>query len=208
MQSGCSLNHLAHLTLLQRKRCLFELLLHIPAAEEAPVSCQRSDSTKTRSLSRHLQIAALPCTAAVRLGRRQLRKRLGFSTIALCSALICLDLRLVAFDELARLLLGPGDLGFSPTGRTSAVLVLDKKMGCPDLVATVCVVGRRYTLGAMVGSHVLLELLGVGACWRLPSRVLCRGVKVVREILAVGATNLPALGQSCFAGRLRSVSVA
>lgn len=42
MQPGRSLHNLAHLSLLQCKRCLFELLLHITAAEEAPVECQPS----------------------------------------------------------------------------------------------------------------------------------------------------------------------
>lgn len=55
-----------------------------------------------------------------------------------------------------------------------------------------------------MGSHVLLELLRVSARRRLPSRVLGGGVEVVGQVLAVGAADLPALGQACFAGRLRT----
>jgi hypothetical protein len=45
VQPRRSLNNLAHLSLLQCKRRLFELLLHITAAEEAPVECQHSTVT-------------------------------------------------------------------------------------------------------------------------------------------------------------------
>ena len=159
-------------------------------------------------LSRHSQIAALSRTAAIGLGCRQFRERLGLSTVVCCIALICLNLCLVALDELARLLLGPRDLGLPPAGWSPAVPVLDEKMCCANLVARTSVVGRRDTLGAVVGGHVLFQLLWVSARRRLPSRVLCPSVEIVRQIFAVGVADFPALGQSCFVGRLRALLVA
>lgn len=163
--------------------------------------CRRHTGVR---LWQHSQVASLACAAAVRLGGCQLRERLGFSAVIWSGALVCLDLSLIALDQRARLLFGPGDVRLPPAGRSPAVPVLDKQVSCADLVARVGVVGGRDALGAVVGSHVLLELVRVSARRRLPSRVLGGGVEVVGQVFAVRAADLPALGQACFAGRLRT----
>lgn len=49
---------------------------------------------------------------------------------------------------------------------------------------------------AVVGGHVDLELLRVGARGGLPAGVLLVGVEVVGEVLGVGVSNLPAGGKA------------
>lgn len=46
--------------------------------------------------------------------------------------------------------------------------------------------------GAVVLGHVKLELLGVGALWRLPAGLLLLGVEVVGEVLGVAVADFPA----------------
>ena len=48
----------------------------------------------------------------------------------------------------------------------------------------------------MVGGHVMLELLGVGSSGGLPSGHLVGRVEVVREVLGVGDSHLPAGGKT------------
>jgi hypothetical protein len=68
----------------------------------------------------------------------------------------------------------------SPARRAPAVSVLDKQMRCAYLALR-----NGHTLGswggggAVVGCHVVLQLLGVGACWRLPARDLLGRIEVV-----------------------------
>lgn len=51
--------------------------------------------------------------------------------------------------------------------------------------------GTRAGTGAVVGSHIMLKLLGIGAGGRFPSRELLGGVEVVGEVLGVGVSDLP-----------------
>lgn len=81
----------------------------------------------------HSQVTPLPRTAAVRLGRCQFGKRLGGVVGIPFDTLVRLDLVLIPPDELFSLLLVPGDFGFAPARWTSAVLVLDEKMGASNL---------------------------------------------------------------------------
>lgn len=46
--------------------------------------------------------------------------------------------------------------------------------------------------GAVVGGHVVLQLLGVGSCGRFPARDLLGGIEVVGEVLGVGVSHFPA----------------
>ena len=56
---------------------------------------------------------------------------------------------------------------------------------------------RSQAGGAVVGAHVVLEGLAVGAGGRLPSALLGRGIEIIREILGVGVSDLPAARKTC-----------
>ena len=73
--------------------------------------------------------------------------------------------------------------------------MLDQQVGASDLARgrEVC---RRDALGAVVFRHKVLQLVRVGACWGLPSRVFSDGVEVVREVLRIGAAHLPSVRQA------------
>lgn len=64
-------------------------------------------------------------------------------------------------------------------------------MGGADLVLGNAGGGARTGASAMVRSHVMLELFGVGARGRLPSRDLLSRVEVIREVLGVGVADFP-----------------
>lgn len=49
----------------------------------------------------------------------------------------------------------------------------------------------------MVGGHVVLQLLRVGAGGGFPAGDLVGGVEVVGQVLGVGVADLPAGGETC-----------
>jgi hypothetical protein len=71
--------------------------------------------------------------------------------------------------------------------------VFDKKMRGPDL-ARLPILGGKGS--AMIRRHVDLEFLRVGPRRGLPSRILPGRVEVIREVLALAVTNLPAWRKS------------
>lgn len=79
----------------------------------------------------------------------------------------------------------------TPAAGSAAITVLDEKMGSADLVLWDAGDGTRACPSAVVSSHVVLELLGVGAGWGFPSRDLVDRVEVVGEVLGVGVTDFP-----------------
>ena len=86
----------------------------------------------------------------------------------------------------------------SPARGPAAVAVLDQQVGGADLAG-----GHVDGLGAgkgaggtVVGGHVVLELLGVGARRGLPARHLVGRVEVVGQVLGVGVAHLPTGGQA------------
>jgi hypothetical protein len=117
---------------------------------------------------------------------------------------------LVLLDDLESLFLGASNLGLlwsklvsccrieyraaylSPAAGSSAVAMLDEKMGSANLALgdTGNCTGTRTS--AMVRGHVVLEFLGVGAGGGFPSRQLLGRVEVVGEVLGVGVSDLPA----------------
>jgi hypothetical protein len=79
----------------------------------------------------------------------------------------------------------------SPAAGSSAVAMLDQKMGSADLALGNTRDGARTRTGAVVGGHVVLELLSVCTGRGLPSRELLGRVEVVGEVLGVGVSDLP-----------------
>lgn len=85
----------------------------------------------------------------------------------------------MAFEDLNCLLLGAGNLGLAPAAGTTAVAVLHKQVAAADLalsLSTNIVVIRSR----VVSRHVVFECLGIGVRGWFPTRLLGRGVKVVR----------------------------
>lgn len=78
--------------------------------------------------------------------------------------------------------------------------MLDQEMGASNLALGRRKCSRCDALGAVVGRHVVLQPLGVGACRGLPSRVFGLGVEVIGQILRVGAAHLPSLGETSLGG--------
>lgn len=86
------------------------------------------------------------------------------------------------------------DAYLAPAGRSPALGVLEEQMCDADLA-------RLGALGGGEGAavelgHIDLELLGVGALWGLPPRVLLGGVEVVGQVLAVAVADFPAGGEA------------
>lgn len=75
--------------------------------------------------------------------------------------------------------------------------MFDQQVGASDFAGD-GEIGSRDALGAVMACHELLQLVWVGACRGLPSRVFGLGMEVVREVLRVRAAHLPALGQAGF----------
>ena len=48
----------------------------------------------------------------------------------------------------------------------------------------------------MVGAHIMLQSLAVGAGRRFPSALLGGRVEIVGKVLGVGVSNLPAAGKT------------
>lgn len=139
VQSALRLDDAAHLSRLQRKGGLLKLLLHV-------------------SLAKVAQVASLAGTAAVALGQGE------FAEVDIAA----LDAGLVGLDDLAGIVLGASDLALAPRGGAARVAVLDEQVGGADLVGGLSDGGAGRGC-AVVGGHVLLELLRVGARRRLPA---------------------------------------
>jgi len=154
---------MADLARLQSKCSVFKLLLHV-------------------ALGKETEIASLPRAAAIALSGSEITK-------AGCAAS---DSGFVAEDDGHGIILGASDLGLAPTRGTTRVSVLDKQMRCADLALLLALAVGSQAGRAVVGAHVMLEGLAIGAGWRLPSALLGRGVEIVGKVLGVGVSNLPA----------------
>ena len=135
---------------------------------------------------RDIQITPLPGAAAITLGGSQVAK-------AGCAAS---DPGFMAEDDGHSIVLGASDLGLTPTRGTARVSVLDEQMRCANLSLLLSLAVGSQTGRAVVGAHVMLEGLAVGAGRRLPSALLGRRVEIVGEVLGVGVSNLPAAGKT------------
>lgn len=135
-----------------------------------------------------IQVSALPSAAAIRLSSREFRQRL----------LSTLYLLLIPLQNLLRLVPAPRDARLAPACWAPALVVLHQQMRCSDLAfaGTGTIHIRDPPRAAVILAHVLLQLLIVRACWRLPSRVLRRRMEIIGEVLAVRYAHLPPLGQS------------
>lgn len=102
----------------------------------------------------------------------------------------------MAEDDGHSIVLGAGDLGLAPTRGAARVLVLDEQMRGADLALLLALAVGSQTSRAVVGAHVMLQSLAVGAGRRLPSALLGRGVEIVGKVLGVGVSNLPAAGKT------------
>jgi len=145
-----------------------------------------SEWNASEAVQGNVQISPLPGAAAIALGGSQVAE-------AGCAAS---DPGFMAEDDGHSIVLGASDLGFTPTRGTTRVSVLDEQMRCPDLALLLALAVRSQAGRAVVGAHVMLEGLAVGARWRLPSALLGRGVEVVGKVLGVGVSNLPAAGKT------------
>lgn len=105
------------------------------------------------------QITALTCGTTIALGDRKITE----------TRLTILDLALVPTNDVAGVILGPGDVGFTPRGRPPRSLVLHQEVRTSDLALEVGLRGPvRAEVGSVILSHVVLQRLAVGARWRLP----------------------------------------
>lgn len=156
------LDHAAHLPRLERKSRILKLLLHI-------------------TLAKVPEITALAGRRAVALGEGQLPEGNGAR----------LDLLLVGEDDLHGLILGARDLGLAPAAGSATLAVLDEEVGGADLALGDAGGGSRAGTGTVVGGHVVLQFVGVGAGGRFPAGDLFEGVEVVGEVLGVGVADLP-----------------
>lgn len=74
--------------------------------------------------------------------------------------------------------------------------MLDEQVGGADLALGDARDGAVAGARAVVGSHVVLELLAVGAGGRLPAGDLVDRVEVVGKVLGVRVANLPVRGKT------------
>ena len=110
----------------------------------------------------------------------------------------------MAPKDLDGLLLGPSDVGLPPAAGPSAILVLDQKVTAPNFsLALVRSVGTACGAAVVLG-HVDLEGLRVGPGRRLPAGLFRRGIEIVREVLGVGVTDLPARWKTGFSLDVRT----
>ena len=133
-------------------------------------------------MQRNIQISSLPGAAAIALGGSEVAK-------AGCAAS---DSGFMAEDDGHGIVFGASDLGLAPTRGTARVSVLDKQMRRADLALLLALTVGSQAGRAVVGAHVMLEGLAIGAGWRLPSALLGRGVEIVGKVLGVGVSNFPA----------------
>lgn len=173
MKAAGGLNDVAHLAVLERKRSVLKLGLHVALAKKAQVT----------SLSGGGAVGLRHCKVADR-------------------GLAGLDLGLVRLENGPRLLLGPLNVGVLPRRRPSRVSVLDEQMRHPDVLAR-AVAGARGRVGhgcvllRVVGRHVLLQQVRVGAGRRLPRRVAGGRVEVVGQVTGSRVAHLPAGNEAC-----------
>ena len=168
VQTASGLDDSTHLTRLEAKRSLLEFLLHISAPKIA-------------------QIAPLPGRRAIRLGGSQIPQGSGAA----------LDLGLVGLDDFHGLVLGPCDLGLAPAAGATAVAMLDEQVGGADLALGDARDGAGSCACAMVGGHVVLELVRVGAGGGFPAGDFVDRVEVVGKVFGVGMANFPVGGETC-----------
>ena len=144
-----------------------------------------------RSRRWHSQVTTFPGGAAVTLRHRQFAQTRGAAR----------DLALVSLNNSHRIVLGTRNVCLAPGRRSSRVAVLHQQMSTPDLAVKILLGCHTITFerAGVVHGHVMLERVAVGVRRWLPSRLLCLGVEVVRQVLAVGVPDLPACWQS---GRL------
>jgi hypothetical protein len=181
VQTRGSCDYMANLARLQSKCSVFKLLLHVALGKETAEDMVSGwDASKT--MQRDIQVASLPGAAAIALGGSQVAK-------AGCAAS---DPGFMAEDNGHGIVLGAGDLGLAPTRGTARVSVLDEQMRCADLALLLALAVGSQAGRAVVGAHVMLEGLAIGAGRRLPSALLGRGVEIVGKVLGVGVSNLPA----------------
>lgn len=109
----------------------------------------------------------------------------------------------MAENDAHSLIFCPRDLGFSPTRRAPRIFVLHEKMRASNLALLCASTIGSQVGGAVVGTHVVLEGLAICARGRFPSAFFGGGIEVVRKILGVGVSDLPAAWKS---GSLTSVS--
>lgn len=136
----------------------------------------------SKMMQKNIQIASLPRAAAITFGGSQVTK-------AGCAAS---DSGFVAEDDGHGIVLGASDLGLTPTRGTTRVSVLDEQMRSANLALLLALAVGSQAGRAVVGAHVMLESLAIGAGRRLPSALLGRGVEIVGKVLGVGVSNLPA----------------
>lgn len=146
---------------------------------------QHSSATSRRKRNggaEHLQITSLPRGGAIALRRRQ---------VAQAGAAVP-DALLVALDDAHCVVLGARNVRFAPALRPPGVAVLDEEMRATHLAVQV-LLGRCAVvmqIGRVVLAHVVFERFRVGIRWRLPFGLLGVGVEVVREVFAVGVSDL------------------
>lgn len=141
---------------------------------------------QSKETQRDSQIASLSGAAAITLGGSQVTKT-G------CAAS---DSGFMAEDDGHSLILGASDLSLAPTRGTARVFVLDEQVRGADLAFLLALAVGSQTSRAVVGAHVMLQRLAVGAGGGLPSALLGRGVEIVGKVLGVGVSNLPAAGKT------------
>jgi hypothetical protein len=182
VQTRGSCDYMADLARLQSKCSVFKLLLHVALSKETARGMVVSGCDTSKMMQKNIQIASLPRAAAITLGGSKVTK-------AGCAAS---DSGFVAEDDGHGIVLGASDLGLTPTRGTPRVSVLDKQMRCANLALLLALAVGSQASRAVVGAHVMLEGLAIGAGRRLPSALLGRGVEIVRKVLGVGVSNLPA----------------
>ena len=79
----------------------------------------------------------------------------------------------------------------APAAGPATVTMLHQQVGSADLTLERTLGSSRAAAVAVVRGHVVLELVGVGVCGRLPAGDLVDGVEVVGEVLGVGMAHLP-----------------
>lgn len=91
---------------------------------------------------------------------------------------------------------GEGRAYLAPARGPPGVAMLDEQVGGANLALGDARGGAGTGAGRVVGGHVVLELLGVGAGGGLPAGDLVVGVEVVREVFGVGVADLPPGGET------------
>lgn len=94
-------------------------------------------------------------------------------------------------DDVHCFVFGTYDFGLSPATRASAILVLHQQVGGANLALWYPGDSAGARTRTMMGTHVGLELLSVGALRGFPAGHLLDRVEVVREVFRVGVADFP-----------------